>query len=291
MKKNIAVSFQFIFLSIFMAGSALAIKPGEGVSPYKYLSGKHYELKIIGENDDFTCPDQENDDYGDHANGNVIFVSENGEGIQILMQSGKGKKATKNTDLQVIDPCTASFDETSAIIQLPETETGYYVYARAFDNPSDGPTVIFSPDLLAGPDENGTDLIYLGLVYNNGFVNHDGDEFMCKKRKSKVIDITRLLKWSGPVCYFTEPEDDGYELPKELCCKDKNFDGVFESCSKPKIQDGAETCKEDYFLVDAYCKVYKSEWVFNISDLAGHLWSINNNGVKMLRVRFYPIAK
>ncbi len=114
---------------------------------------------------------------------------------------------------------------------------------------------------------------------------------MRKKRKLKAIDITGLFKWSGPVCYFTEPEDDGYELSKKICCSDGDSDGVFESCSNPKIQNRLETCKEDYFLSDVYCKVYKSEWVFNISDLVEYLWSMNNNGVKMLKVRFYPIIK
>jgi hypothetical protein len=38
----------------------------------------------------------------------------------------------------------------------------------------------------------------------------------------------------------------------------------------------------------AYCKNYENEWVFNIADFAQYFWDIDNNGLKLLQVRFYP---
>jgi hypothetical protein len=37
-----------------------------------------------------------------------------------------------------------------------------------------------------------------------------------------------------------------------------------------------------------YCNEYVDEWVFNIGDFVEYLWNLDNNGVKLLQVRFYP---
>ena len=91
-------------------------------------------MNILGKKDGYTCGRQY-DAYGNPVYGNVVFVPDTGTNIQILMQSGLGNKAASITTLQVTDPCTASFDGTPAVVQLPKNDLGYKVYARALAKP------------------------------------------------------------------------------------------------------------------------------------------------------------
>ena len=294
MKKMFKISFIVIAIVMFAAVSAMAIKPGEEVNPNGYPSGPHYNLNIIGKKALFNCPDQEYDEYGDPIYGNVVFVPENGNGIQILMQSGKGKKAAAISDLQVIDPCSSAFDGDAAVLQLPKNEAGYRVYARALAKPTDEPDIEIVPRLIAVEDEAGNDLIYLGLVTDNGFETPFAS-FTRKKGKSKAINITGLFEWSGDVCYL---DPVGYCDPIEtcteqlLCCVPGDYDGdgfidegYYDSCELKEVD---VDCPVDSELVFSYCREYTAEWVFNIGDFVTYLWDTDNNGVKLLQVRFYP---
>jgi len=44
----------------------------------------------------------------------------------------------------------------------------------------------------------------------------------------------------------------------------------------------------DCTILTTYCNKYENEWVFNIADFVTYLWNTENNGVKLLQVRFYP---
>jgi hypothetical protein len=119
----------------FVAGSAMAGKPREGVDgPYYgngYPSGKHYNLNIIGKHDGFMgpCPypkpifDEFNVFTNEYKYGKVIFIPELTDGItpRIIMQSGKKNgRGSKNIDLNsletliVTDPCTQPFLDSLA---------------------------------------------------------------------------------------------------------------------------------------------------------------------------------
>ena len=106
MKKYTGKILSTFLLLLLVVTPASATKPGEDVNPNGFPSGEHYNLNIIGKKAEFTCPEQEYDEFGDPVYGNVIFVPENGQGIEIFMQSGKGKKAADIPTLQVIDPCS-----------------------------------------------------------------------------------------------------------------------------------------------------------------------------------------
>ena len=307
MRQIFKLSAFLIAATFIMTGSALATKPGQDVNPNGFPSGEHYNLNIIGKKADFTCPDQEyywRDSLGNLVEtcedpngctptnlpiyGNVIFVPENGEGIEIYMQSGKvggkGKKAEAlpQNELWAIDPC-AGFDGDGAVIQLPPGE--YDVYARALAKPTDNPDMTVSPKLIAVEDESGNDLIWLGLVTDNGFATPDVT-FTRNKGKSKAINITGLFEWTGDVCYLTPDGycDDGTCSEKALCCVDNDGDGIYDECEE-KVE---ELCPEGLVDVTAYCRSYTDKWVFNIADFVTYLWNTDNNGVKLLQVRFYP---
>lgn len=318
--------FLIVFIIAFLAAPVLATKPGEDVNPNGFPSGEHYNLNIHGKKADFTCPEQEyylrvKDDCEGHETGalveecpegcdceqteipiygNSIFVPEDGVGIKIYMQSGKaggkGKKAEAlpQNELWAIDPC-AVFDGDGAIIQLPPGE--YDVYARALAKPTDNPYMTVSPELIGAEDENGNDLVYLGLVTDDGFET-PSQTFVRKKGKSKAIPITGLFNWTGTVCYFEEPE--GWEgTPTTYCCYDYESDDIWDYCCFGEDTSGIyeeDECSGDLsgFVegacteVDTYCNEYMDEWVFNIGDFVNYLWNADNHGLKLLQVRFYP---
>ena len=56
MKKMTKKSLLIIIAILFMAGSALATKPGQDVKPNGFPSVEHYNLNIIGKGDQFVWP-------------------------------------------------------------------------------------------------------------------------------------------------------------------------------------------------------------------------------------------
>ena len=317
-----------ISITAFIMTPALATKPGETVNQNGFPSGPHYNLNIHGKKAEFNCPEQEyylkvtecicgQHQVGDLVEvcdpqdtceltdipiyGNSIFVPENGEGIEIYMQSGKvggkGKKAEAlpQNELWAIDPC-AGFDGDGATIQLPPGE--YHVYARALAKPTDNPDMTVTPELFAAEDEYGNDLVYLGLLTDDGFQT-ESDTFTRKKGKSKAIPITGLFNWTGTVCYLEMPE--GYSgTPTTHCCYDYEQDGVYDYCCFDDDGSGSyeeQECSGDLrgFVpgqcteeITTYCNDYLDTWIFNIADFVNYLWNADNNGLKLLQVRFYP---
>lgn len=255
------------------------------VNPNGFPSGEHYNLNIHGKKDGFTCPDQEYDSYGDPVYGNSIFVPENGQG-SIYVESGKGKKAAAIAELQVTDPC--AFDGDGATIKLPPNNNGYRVYARVLAKPTDEPYIGLESSLYMVQDENGNDLLYLGLVTDNGFET-PSVSVTRKKGNSKAVDISGMFQWSGTVCYFEEPLD-GYDSSGQVCCVDTDLDGVLDQCL-PAIIDtttAIASCEEGSTLLTTYCKSFSADWIFNVADYVSMLMESSNNGVKLLQIRFYP---
>lgn len=285
------VLFATFGLSLVSFATAYAMKPGVEVNPNGFPSGDHFNLNIHGKAAGFSCPDQEYDEFGQPVYGRSIFIPEEGEGLQILMESGsgKGKRTEDITSMQVTDPCSEPFDNDAAIVQLPANEKGYQVYARALAKPTDLPFMVVGGSLQGAEDEAGNDLLYLGLATSDGFTTPD-KTFTRSKGKSKATPITGMFEWSGDVCYLS-PENyclDGECQETSLCCTDADFDGVYEQCdSAADFSDGI--CPAGTVATSAFCKEYSEEWVFNIADFVTYLWDVNNSGLKLLQVRFYPV--
>jgi len=265
---------------VLVFGLTQATGPGRNTNPNGFPSGEHYNLNILGKNAEFTCPEAELDEAGNPIFGNVIFVPEDGTDIQIVMQSGrKGttKTGTLITELQVTDPCTALFDGDEAVLQLPANPYGYDVYARALAKPTGDPSMEVTSSLLMVEDELGDPLVWLGIVYQDGVFTRTSQTFTRSKGKSTAVDITDLFMWSGMICW-----DTACDLcqPTAFCRND--LTGVLT----PKTGDA---CPAGSTEITLYCRTYETPtWVFNIGDFVSYLWSVNNNGVKHLQVRFYP---
>jgi hypothetical protein len=320
MKRTCRTTFLIVMMVVFFCGTGFAVKPGNDVNPNGFQSGPHYNLNIISKKDTFQCPDQEYylritetseesqyyegqlvkqcpDEFGivcEETNepiyGNVIFVPELGTGIEILMQSGsgKGKKTEAITEFQVIDPCTGFPGEGSATLQLPPNANGYDVYARALAKPTDNPSMVITPELVAVEDDSGNDLIYLGLVTDSGFVTSTSDPLVRTKGKSTAVPITGLFEWSGSVIYFDSAYFPESCMTSVLCCADTSdpLDGIYDVCVDPDSITGL--CPDGYETLEVCVVEYVNEWVFNIGDFVTYLWNLENNGLKLLQVRFYP---
>jgi hypothetical protein len=310
------------------AGPLQATQPGADVNPNGFPSGFHYTLNIHAKNESFVC-DYDRDENGQIVYGHVINVPDYLDGAEVKMLSGKGKKAEQFTDLVVTDPC-AGFpnnrnltDHSYAQLQLPKNDYGYDVYARPLGKTSNGDVV---RDITITPtldmvmmeeydadgnlvlDANGdpvtTDLLYLGMVTDKGFV--DSSKTLERKRgKSTAVDLTGLFQWSGDVCYFDSTGYcDGECTSKEICCTTETQDingttvEVHDYC-EDALPDpdmpGEFICRETdtsagelpLSLITVDCKTYEDTWVFNIADLVSYLWNVDSN-VKQFNVRFYP---
>jgi hypothetical protein len=235
---------------------------------------------------------------------NVIFVPQDPiYEIKVFMESGKKgpKGAQQITELQVTDWCTGFSPNDSATLRLPKNDAGYDVYARALATPTDNPNMTISPSLVAAEDESGNDLIWLGLLTSNGFAT-SSDTFTRNKGKSTAVPITGLFEWTGNVCYIEQNDAEycydeygNYVCTDEsYCCADLDLTQPgYEHCDSLAsigVDDGTGNllCPADYDSADALCRAYQDEWVFNISDFVTYLWDIDNNGLKLLQVRFYP---
>jgi hypothetical protein len=188
------------------------------------------------------------------------------------------------------------------------------VYARSLGKPTDEPSIglVSDPSLTLVQDEDGNNLVYIGSFSSNGFETPDGRIYRTKG-KSTAIDISPMFKWSGIVCDFdalysepclgdpdgdgimnTSPLDEygacpaGYFPLMAFCGSDTNGDGLLDAFEAPV--EGV--CSEGYTLLygdAASCTLYDiPTWVFNIAAFVDYLWSLDNNGLKNLQLRFYP---
>lgn len=268
----------------------------------KGLQGEHHTLNIHGKKSDFNkqdCVVTPDPVTGEYSN-NVFIPSYSTETMknQIIMLSGnaKGKWASTNITYGVRDACTAPFDGDAAELVLPPNEKGYYVTARVLGKPTNNPELTIEGDLLWVQDENGNDLLVLGLVTDNGFRTPSGT-YTRSTGKVSAVDITGLFEWNGSVCYFS-PENYCYDdtaqnicTNKNICCQDISGDGTYDSCTDPTLDaSGLETCSEGYQLLSVGCRDYVNEWVFNIGDFVGYMWDVYSDGnFKLANIRFYPV--
>lgn len=303
MEKTVRIGWLVLAIFAFLTFEVSAGDPGNG-----FLSGPHYNLNILGKQAGFACPPAIDPDTGLY--GNVIFAPEyTGDSYyRILMKSGK--KATY-TELNVVDNCAfLEGIETvgQAVIELPKSDLGYHVFGRVLAKPgkdTEQRTItIFDPTLVSVQDEFGNDLVYLGLVTTSGFESIT-QPFTRSPGRSKAVDITGLFMWTGEICYLTQPDASILPTTKTFCAQDANpMDGIADDADSNGIPDVLEPmpvtqiCPTGYVPVtlNVYCVNYaeadaSAQWVFNIGDLVDYFWQLNDQGVKLLQVRFYPITQ
>ena len=151
-------------------------------------------------------------------------------------------------------------------------------------------------DLDSCFDENGdlVDMIAVGLVTNNGAYVIEDQQFVRYdsttngKGIKKAIDITGMFLWTGAVCPDSLDMDGNKILqPADFGLTEAQVDFLFGDDTAPLTD--AEFLA---FLLaaDVGCEFHTDEWVFNVADLVVQSTDLQNDGNKLLKIRFYPVA-
>jgi hypothetical protein len=281
----------------------------------------HFNLNIHGKNPEtFTTPGPP--PY-DPPYGNSVFIPEFTapyEPITIeVLSSKKG-----GTEFGVIDPyampseyaggAPTGFENADDLAQfnLPykiQTDDGvinadgYYVYGRIHGKPNNsagsGPSsIIVTPNPLLQVDSDGI-AFPLGLLTTRGsylldeqgFIRFDDTPVTPNgkgKGRSIAKNITDMFMWTGWVV-------DG--------SLDANSDGLIDENDIPVDAyitnpgwdtDSSGTIELDEWLTAmadlGLARYYEDWWVFDVAEMVTQSWDIDNDGTKLLQIRFYPVA-
>jgi len=277
-----------------------------------FPSGEHFNLNIHGKKADFV---------GDPTpGGHSVFILEYGDST---IQYVSNKKASV-TELTALDPLAEAFDGDPAKVQLPYEPEGYYVFGRILAKPNNGKlesvsSIILYPNEVveacndtdpANPDFPGytecpdDPLLALGLIVGTNlyvatpeeYVRFDPATTMKGKGKSKATDITRLFTYTGWVVDARlDANDDGVIDILDVPLGDYDGDPLTDpdrDYNNDGVEDEAdvEEWLTDMSLLDPPMAWYfANKWILNIADLVITEQGLENDGTKLLQVRFYPV--
>lgn len=264
-----------VVIMFIMAGGAFAAKPAQTIDwSNGFPSGEHHNLNIHGKKDGFSCDGS--------PGGGSVFVPEYGAAEIQLIQNKKSK-----VDALTIHDACGGFDGDAAQVELPSGE--YQVYARILAKPmkaDESREVVFYPKLVEACNDSGTEnftdatscdesfLLGTGVVTKDGAFDTDSQKLERQKGKSKATDISGMFQWSGFAC------DQSVDL---------DGDGEITLADASDLDADGDVDEDDLaLLLEQSCTLHESTWIYDIADLVVHGWDYQNNGVKLVQIRFYP---
>ncbi len=190
---------------------------------------------------------------------------------------------------------------------------GYYVYGRIHGKPNNSATsdepsnILVTTNPILQVDADGA-VFPLGLLTTKGSYLLDEQEFIRfddtssipngkGKGRSIAKNITDMFMWTGWVVDGSldindvgdTGESDGqitfHDIPKDSGAGSRwDYDGDGD-------EDGDDV---DAWLTDlgdpSLARYYEDWWVFDIAEMVTQSWDIENDGTKLLQIRFYPVA-
>lgn len=250
MKKILTFTLVLALTITLGYGFGFAGKPTDDLGQYignGFPSGKHYNLNIIGVPRDKEVPTMTG------SNRHTIFVPLNsGEDVDRQVKIKYVTNPDEN-EFRVVDGNAT--DDNEAVIQVPFE----YCDLETYDNCEDLLSfMVFARGLgKPGPD--------VGAIVTAE----------CEYIK-EVVDTAGTL---------------------DLECEDTLVLGEFEvrrPGKKPITQDITDIFRADGCLDyddSGYCDKgdlqFRNLWIFNIPDLESYMWDYDNNGLKLMQVRFY----
>jgi len=251
MKKLVLGSIVFGLTMMLVHGTVFA---GKDLNGNGFPSGRHYNLNIIGVPMDKEVPDMTG------SNRHTIFVPlESGDDIGRQVKIKYVTDPADPDNFRVVDGNAT--DDNEAIVQVPyeyclDYGTGCYemlsydVYARALGKPGLDTGAVVTAEceyMLDVVDPGGTE----GLACEDTLLM---GSFEARRPGKKPIteNITDIFRATG--------------------CLDM---------SDPDLDpDGVGVCNTGDLE-------FRNLWIFNIEELESYMWDYDNNGLKLLQVRFY----
>jgi hypothetical protein len=251
MKKLVLGSIVFGLAMMLAYGTVFA---GKDLNGNGFPSGRHFNLNIIGVPHDKDVPDMKG------SNRHTIFVPlESGEDVGRKVKIKYVVDPADPDNFRVVDGNAT--DDNEAIIQVPyeyclDYDAGCYemlsydVYARALGKP--GPFV--------------GAIVTAECEYMLDVVDPDGSEDLTCEDTLLMgsFDVRRPGK--KPIT------ENITEIFRATGCLDM---------SDPLLDpEGVGICEEGDLE-------FRDLWIFNIEELDSYMWDYDNNGLKLLQVRFY----
>lgn len=324
-RKTFKTLVLFLVTPIFFGSLALAAKPdGSGDSKdiiaksNGFPSGEHFNLNLHGKKADY--------DGDPDPGGNSVFILEYGSSTIEYITNRKSSvteltaidplaEAFDNDSAQVQIPYEAQgyyvfgrilgkpnngdSGQASSIILYQNS-----VISACNDNNTANPDF---PDYTECPDG---DLLALGLIVGPNLYTAEEEEYVRfdpnttkGKGKSKATDITRLFTYIGWVVDATLDTDgpegwpdgvidindvpvDDYGDNLAGSNQDYNNDGIVNNWDVEDWLD--DMAALDQPLAWHYTEEDK-EWIMNIADLVITEQGLENDGTKLMQIRFYPV--
>jgi hypothetical protein len=139
-------------------------------------------------------------------------------------------------------------------------------------------------------------LIGLGIVTGTDAFTRDGQSLDRTKGKTKAVNVTDMLMYSGIVFDTSLDQDlDGDLDYQDFIVTDYNGDGVVDELEHDLDLDGDVDSTDFELWIDelelaGLVLDYRTNpiWVFDLADLVVYGWDYENNGSKLVQIRFYP---
>ncbi len=210
----------------------------------------------------------------------------------------------------------------------PIEADGYYVFGRILAKPNNGKTqegsnIILYPNHVVEacndsglePEEGDPEFgdytdcdgdLALGLIVGPNLYEVDGDQEQYVrfdpesdggKGKSRATDITRFFTYTG---WVVDETLDTAEPYGEIDINDvpvADYGDALTGENQDYNNDGYETAADvEAWLTDMsnlavpMAWYFPKEWILNIADLVVTEQGLENDGTKLLQIRFYPVA-
>lgn len=138
-------------------------------------------------------------------------------------------------------------------------------------------------------------MLALGLIVGDnmyeatdkGFVRFDNAGTSKGKGNAQATNISSMFTFTGWI----------YDVLLDISGPEGLADGVIDVYDVPLDYDGDLDIDADDFVLwqqaqqaSGSATYYENEWILNIADLVVSEQNITNEGAKLLKVRFYPVA-
>jgi hypothetical protein len=329
MKRTFAISFFVIAVIALMIGPATAGKPQNVIEKSNgFPSGMHFNLNIHGKNWE-TCNVAPDDVWGNSifipetGTATIQYVSNKKSSVYELtvLDACAGFGFDGENDVAKIQlPYKVKVND------VPTEAGGFYVFGRILGKPDNGGTdtassIILYPNVVVEAcndpggigfgNDTSCDELALGLIVGNNLYTAEPEQYVRfdptatqGKGKSKATDITRLFTYVG---WVVDERLDTMTNNEGACSV--GSDGVIDECDVPAEYDLEANGGNNTNVIDPdelenwlndqaelptpmawYFDVGDNMWILNIADLVVTEQGLENDGTKLLQIRFYPVA-